>query len=446
MEKLMHGLSVRLSVLACLAMGLSDCSPAVAPSPANQQTSDVQPALPDIPNHIFNLKDFGGVGDCKTWNTEPFRKAITAIDKQGGGRLVVPEGVYLTGQIELCSRLDLHLDAGAVIQAPRTFAEAGLPEPESFHNEADVRRDAKPVTLIEGKDLHDVAITGQGIIDGAGAHFWAWSERVARAHPGRISYPRPKLVVIRNCKRFHVDGITLRNSPQFHLVPYDTTDLVIEHVKISAPFDAPNTDAIDPSACVNVLIRDCDLDVGDDDVAIKGAGRVEHVLIEDCRIMHGHGISIGSETNGGVRDMLVRRCTFDHTENGIRIKSMRGAGGVVENIRYTDIQMKNVEWAIVMDLLYTDSNRPNFRGDPSMIPSIRDIRIDHVRIESAKTAGKIVGLPDSPISDVTLSDVQITADSDLLFQNTKQIFLNQVTVAIKNSPRPSTTQPTTKPS
>jgi len=439
----MRGLVVLLAILR--AFGMPSMGAPASTMPATEPTADVNPALPNIPNHSFNLQDFGGVGDGKTWNTEAFKKAIAAINQQGGGQLIVPEGTYLTGPITLCSSLDLHLDSGAIIQAPETFADAGLPQPETFNNQQDVLRQVRPTTFIQGQDLHDVAITGDGIIDGAGAHWWAWSERVARAHPGRISYPRPKLVTIRNCNRFHVDGVTLRNSPQFHLVPYDTTDLVIEHVKISAPFDAPNTDAIDPSACVNVLIRDCDLDVGDDDVAIKGGGLVNHVLIEDCRIKHGHGISIGSETVGGVRDMLVRRCTFDQTDNGIRIKSMRGAGGMVENIRYSDIQMKNVDAAIVLDLLYMDNNRPNFRGDPTKIPSIKNVRIDHLKIDNSRSAGRIVGLPDSPISDVTLNDVQITADSDLVFQNTDRVVLNRVSVTIKNAERQSTTKATTTP-
>ena len=441
----MRGFSVSVVILVCLAMVLNGCATAKPQAAATQQTADIQPALPAIPGRSFNLKDFGGVGDGKTWNTEAFHKAIDAVDKAAGGQLVVPPGVYLTRPFTLCSGLDLHLDEGAIIQAPQSFADSGLPDPSTFHNQDEVKKAPKAVAFITGSDLHDVAITGLGIIDGGGPHWWAWSERVARAHPGRISFPRPKMIVIKNCKRLHLDGVTLRNSSQFHLAPYDTTDLVIEHVKISAPFNAPNTDAIDPSACENVLIRDCDLDVGDDDVAIKGAGRVAHVLIEDCRIKHGHGISIGSETNGGVHDMLVRRCTFDQTDNGIRIKSMRGAGGPVTDIRYEDIQMKNVAAAIVMDLLYTDSNRPNFRGDPTEIPSIKNIRIDRVKIENAQSAGKIVGLPDSLISDVILNDVQISADSDLVFQNTDHVILNQVSITVKDAHGTSSSRPTTQP-
>src|SRR5262249_207835 len=146
---------------------------------------------------------------------------------------------------------------------------------------------------ISGHDLHDVAITGSGIVDGAGAMWWAWSERASRAQPGRLVYPRPKMVVIEGCQRLHISGVTLRNSPMFHLVPRKVSDLVIEDVKIRAPLNAPNTDAIDPSDCSNVLIRKCDIDVGDDDVVIKSGGH--DILVEDCTIHHGHGLSIGSE-------------------------------------------------------------------------------------------------------------------------------------------------------
>jgi polygalacturonase len=400
----------------------------------------VNPALPQIPDRAFNLKDFGGVGDGKTFNTDAFHKAIAEIDHQGGGRLVVPAGVYRTLPFVLCSRLDLHLDEGAVIAAPDTFAGYDIPDPTTLANQAEVRAKVKmPDSLISGRNLHDVAITGTGIIDGGGAVWWAWSERPARAQPGRLIYPRQKMVVIAGCERLHVEGITFRNSPQFHFVPRNVTDLLIERVKVIAPHDAPNTDAIDPSVCSNMVIRDCDFDTGDDDIAIKSGGH--NLLIENCRIKHGHGISIGSETTVGVHDMLVRHCTFDGADNGIRIKSMRGAGGLVENIRYTDIQMHNVANAIVLDLTYTDSNRPNFVGDPTKIPKMQHIQIDNVQIKNSKNAGKIVGLPDSHITDVSLHNVQITADHDLVIQNCDQLNLTDVQRSIGNPFRGSATQP-----
>jgi polygalacturonase len=223
--------------------------------------------------------------------------------------------------------------------------------------------------------------------------------------------------------------VTLSNAAMFHFVPRRIVDLTIERVKVRAPESAPNTDAIDPGPVTNAWIHHCDIDTGDDNIVIKQGGT--NILIEDCVIKHGHGISIGSETTFGVNGMWVRRCTFDGTDNGIRIKSMRGAGGLVENVRYTDITMDSVENAIVLDLTYTDNNRPNFRGDPAMVPTIRDILIERVAVTRAKRAGKIVGLPDSPIAGVTLRDVAIEAEKDFMIKDAGAPVFERVTRVIR---------------
>jgi polygalacturonase len=389
---------------------------------------DFKPALPVIPERTFALTDYGAVGDGHTLNTEAFHKAIAAVEKSGGGRLIVPKGVFRTLSFSLCSQLDLHLEEGAVIQAPDTFAAYGLPDPATLHSQDEVQaRVRTPEPLIGGGDLHDVAITGTGVIDGNGALWWAWSERAARAsaQPGRLVYHRAHLVVINGCQRLHVADITLTNSPMFHLVPRNVTDLTVERVKVRAPFDAPNTDAIDPGPVTNALNRDCDIDTGDDDIVIKSGGT--NVLIENCTIKHGHGISIGSGTTGGVHNMLVRHCTFDGTDNGIRIKSMRGAGGPVTRIRYTDIRMKNVTNAFSFQLDYVDNNRPDFKGDPGKIPSLHGILIDQVVVENATHAGKIIGLPDSPITCVTFRNVQLTAESDFIIKDAEPPVFENVT-------------------
>jgi polygalacturonase len=437
MKRLHHSLPI-IAALAFATTFLSACSLGAAVDVSAAEK--VQPALPAIPDRVFTLTDFGAVGDGQTLNTEAFKKAIATIDKAGGGKLVVPKGIFRTLPFALCSNLDLHLDAGSVIQAPDTFEALGLPDPETLKSQAEVAaRVRTPAPLISGRNLHDVALTGPGTIDGSGQHWWNWSERAARkvaqTQPGRVVYPRPNLVVIDRCERVHVADITLINSSKFHLVPSNITDLTIERVKVRAPFDAPNTDAIDPGPGTNFLIRDCDIDTGDDDIVIKSGGT--NVLIENCTIKHGHGISIGSGTTVGIHNMLVRHCTFDGADNGIRIKSMRGAGGPVENIRYTDIQMKNVANAIVLDLNYTDNNRPDFKGDPGKIPSIHNILIDHVTIEGSKNAGKIVGLPESHITDITLRDVQITAEKDLVIADADQLTFENVTRTIKPGVAPA---------
>jgi polygalacturonase len=441
--RLMKMLTRSFSLLPCLAFAAALlCAGCVEAAVDVSAVENLRPALPSIPDRTFALADFGAVGDGRTLNTEAFKQAVAAVDKAGGGRLVVPRGTFRTLPFALCSNLDLHLEEGAVIQAPDSFEAYGLPDPATLKSQDEVRARVKtPPALITGRDLHDVALTGKGTIDGNGALWWAWSERAARAvaktQPGRVVYRRPHLVVINGCQRLQVADITLTNSSMFHLVPSNITDLTIERVKVRAPFDAPNTDAIDPGPGTNFLIRDCDIDTGDDDIVIKSGGT--NILIENCTIRHGHGISIGSGTTVGIHRMLVRHCTLDGTDNGIRIKSMRGAGGPVENIRYTDIRMNHVEHAIVLDLTYVDNNRPDFKGDPGKVPSIRDILIDHVTIEHSKNAGRIIGLPESRITGVTLQDVSITAEKDLVVKDADEPACERVTRDIRKgvaAPRP----------
>lgn len=419
-----------IAVLVSILAGLNATSPLSADEAGLAAVGAVRPALPVIPDRIFVLTDFGAVGDGRTLNTAAFQRAISAVAAAGGGRLVVPAGIFRTQPFELCSRLDLHLAQDAVIQAPDTFAEYGVPEPSSFSTQEEINAQVKPVApLIHGRQLHDVAITGPGRIDGHGALWWAWSERAARAQPGRLVYKRTHLIVITDCERLRVADVTLSNAAMFHFVPRRIVDLTIERVKVRAPESAPNTDAIDPGPVTNAWIHHCDIDTGDDNIVIKQGGT--NILIEDCVIQHGHGISIGSETTVGVNGMWVRRCTFDGTDNGIRIKSMRGAGGLVENVRYTDITMDNVENAIVLDLTYTDNNRPNFRGDPAKVPTIRNILIERVTVTRAKRAGKIVGLPDSPIAGVTLRDVAIEAEQDFVINDAGAPVFERVTREIR---------------
>ena len=413
-------------LLAFLSLTICQAAPVAALADSIPLDANFQPALPVIPDRAYLLTDFGAVGDGKTLNTDAFKKAIDRIKADGGGRLVVPKGVFRTLSFNLCSSLDLHLEAGAMIQAPATFAEYGLPDPTTLHSQEEVAAKVRtPEPIIIGSHLHDVAITGTGTIDGNGSIWWAWSERASRKNPGRLVYRRFHMVVFNGCERLHVSDITLSNSPMFHLVPRDVTDLVIERVKVRAPFDAPNTDAIDPGPVTNALVRDCDIDTGDDDIVIKSGGT--NILIENCTIAHGHGISIGSETSRGVRNMLVRHCTLTGTDNGIRIKSMRGAGGLVQQVRYTDLQLTNVQNAIVLELDYVDDNRPNFRGDPAKVPAIRDILIDNVTITNSERAGKIVGLPDSPITRITLRNVQLSARHDFKIKDAVDLHFENVT-------------------
>jgi polygalacturonase len=247
-----------------------------------------------------------------------------------------------------------------------------------------------------------------------------------------VEYTRPNLIMITGCHRLLLADLTLTNSSRYHFIVRDVIDLTVDQVKVRAPFDAPNTDAIDIGPGTNFLVRGCDIDTGDDDICVKGGGN--DVLIENCTIHHGHGISIGSGTVTGIDDMLVRHCTFDGADYGIRIKSERGLGGLVRNVRYTDIRMKNVGYAITLYSDYSDSNRPNFKGDPTLVPSYHDILLDHITVESAKSAGRIVGLPESRITGITFSDVKISAEKDFVIKDADHPLFEQVTVKITQAP------------
>jgi pectinesterase len=302
--------------------------------------------------------------------------------------------------------------------------------------------------FISGKNLTDVAIRGAGVIDGAGAWWWAHSDRAAREHGG-IFVPRPNLIVIQDCQRLQVTGVTLRNSPQFHLVPKLCTDVLIDGIKILAPPDSPNTDAIDPSNCRNMLIRHVLTDNGDDNVAFKAGsdGPCENITVTDCTFLHGHGVSVGSETNGGVHNILVQRCTFENTGTAIRIKSSRGRGGVVEDVTYRDITMKNVDQAIYINLFYEDKNDakyPQPKPMGNLTPKVRNILISNVQCVNAKAAGEITGLPESAANAITLENVHVTAWTGFALQDTQGLTFTNV--SFTTSPKPPEAAPLGAPS
>ncbi|HEX3731241.1 MAG TPA: glycosyl hydrolase family 28 protein, partial [Opitutaceae bacterium] len=259
--------------LALLTLAASALSVRAAKDVVTVTAEKVRPARPHIPNRTFSLADFGAVGDGQTLNTGAFQAAIAAVNRAGGGTLIVPAGTYLTRPFVLCSKLNLHLEEGAVIAAPRTFTEAGMPEPETMHSQAEAKeKENKPEPLITANDVDDLELTGTGTIDGNGAHWWAWSERAGRAQPGRVVYSRPNLVEINGCERLLVSGLTFLNSSRYHLKAENVTDVTVDAVTIQAPSDAPNTDGIDIGPGRNFLVRNCHCDTGDDDICIKGGG------------------------------------------------------------------------------------------------------------------------------------------------------------------------------
>ena len=263
--------------------------------------------------------------------------------------------------------------------------------------------------------------------------FWMWSDKTARRYPpGRPVVSRPVLVSLTGVQRLHVDGITLTNSPMFHLVPTGS-DITIENLRIVAPSDAPNTDAMDPGGD-RIVIRKCEIDTGDDNVALHSGSH--DVLIEDLTCLHGHGISIGSPTRNGLSHVIVRRCTFDGTDNGLRIKSYRGNGGEVHDIWYSDITMKNVRRPFDINMLYngnaglaTDVGpREATAAQTQNLPNFHDIHVSNLTVTHSPLAGRILGLPEQMANNITFTNVKIQSVRGFLVQDGKDITFDNVQI------------------
>ncbi|HEX7654897.1 MAG TPA: glycoside hydrolase family 28 protein [Verrucomicrobiae bacterium] len=388
----------------------------------------------------YNVRDFGAVGDGHTLDTEAIQKALDAC-QPAGGTVLLPAGNYLSQPLQIRSATTLELAAGATLWASTNETDYLKPATEGAAGKT--KKEYR--SFLSGKNLTQVTLTGQGVIDGNGFIWWPAAETARQLKPG-YTLPRPNLISLDHVTHLRVENLTLQNSPKFHLVPMDCQDVVISNVTFLAPERAANTDAMDPSGR-DYLITHCRVDVGDDNIAIKagkkgppGTFQSENFLITDCTFLHGHGLSIGSETAGGVRNIKVRHCTFTNTENGIRIKSDKRRGGLVEQVDCEDITMENVNPALTLTMVYQgtsagDAKSPGATAAPEAtenLPYYRDIRISHLTATCPKGAGLILGLPESCISNVVLENVQITAAKGLSITNARGITCRQVSITAKD--------------
>jgi polygalacturonase len=397
----MHTFQNRLVILLA---GLME----VISSAANAQSAG-NPALPIIPDASFNIANYGAIGDGVTTNTAAIQAAINAATNAGGGTVEVPAGTFLSGPIQLANRINLHLDGGAVFRMlPLDKYPGGTDVPENF---------------ISGAQLHDVAISGSGMIDGQGIPWWPYADvKGAR---------RPRMIALSACDRILIENVTLSNSPMFHIaISSHSENVTVRGVTIRAdPSTDPvhpghNTDACDVSGR-NVLIENCDVSVGDDNFTCGGG--TSDVLITNCTYGYGHGVSIGSGTYGGVSNITVINCTFNNTESGIRIKSDRDRGGYVHNLSYLNLGMTNVGCPILIYAEYMATNRA-YRllnnltpaiaaGYPAApvgrrTPAYAGITFSNITAtaQSGRRAGLIWGLPEMAVTNVLLEQVNITAD------------------------------------
>jgi polygalacturonase len=407
-----------------------------APMPA-VFAADWSAAAPAIPDRVFRVADFGAIAGDEKDDTAAFARALGAVKEAGGGRLVVAAGEYRTGHLALVSKLDLHLEKDARL----VFST----DPEAYRIKD---RKFRPLVLASG--VEDLAITGEGVLDGCGDAWWsearAFKDAARARGDANEEIGRPRLLIIEKSRRVLVEGVTLTNSPQFHFIPSRCEDVTIRGVTVRAPHHAPNTDGIDPAASKRVHISGCTIDTGDDNIAIKSGnpefGPVEDMLVEKCVFLGGHGMSIGSETYGGVKNLLVRDCVFDGTEAGIRMKSARGRGGVAENLAYENLTMRNVEVAIQITSYYPNKTTPK-PGVTDVAPATRDprtpawrgIRIRDVRSTGGtKTAGIIIGLPEEPVTDLSMENVFIEAPTGLRVVAAHGINLRNVEIKVAKGP------------
>lgn len=387
---------------------------------------------------IFDVRDYGAKGDGVAQDTAAIQKALDECGGSGGGIVRFPAGVYLSRPIVLHSATTVKLDAGATLLAT-TNQGYFMKTPGDWLK----AKSSDFVPFISGKDLTDVCFTGGGTIDGSGAVWWGEAEKARRAVSG-YTLPRPNLVVLERCRKVRMENVTLQNSPKFHFVPDECEDVVVSNVTILAPEHAANTDGIDPSGCKDVLITKCRIDNGDDNVAIKAGHKVagrefasEDITVTDCIFLHGHGMSIGSETLGGVRNVTVKDCVFYGTENGIRIKSQRGKGGLVENVLYENIRMTNVDPAVTFTCYYALNSAKDLvqkavpqNDSPESVtegtPVFRNIYVNNLTATCQRGAGVILGLPESMISNVVFKNVKISAASGMEIKNAVGVQMKNV--------------------
>jgi polygalacturonase len=386
--------------------------------------------------NVFRAQDFGALADGSTEDTRALQNALDACNRSGGGTVLLGAGTYLTGPLFLSSDTTLELKAGATLVGTRVLEQYHRPD-KTFP----ATSSSAFYPLLSAKRATNVAIVGGGTIDGSGSAWWEAARIAKETNPTNSGYtlPRPRLIQFEDCKTVRMEGVTLVNSPSFHLVPKRCEDVVIEGLTITAPDEAPNTDGIDPSECINVHIANCVIDVGDDNIAIKSGNRAENrefacenITITDCVFKRGHGLSIGSETEGGVRNLLVERCRFEGTENGLRIKSKRGQGGQIEQLVYRDIEMVNVDPAITFTCYYPKiPSRDDAKPITDETPRYRHLTVSNLTATCPKEAGVIVGLPESPIKHLVLKNVKIEAATGLMLRNVKGVEVEGVELTVR---------------
>ncbi|HUI29602.1 MAG TPA: glycosyl hydrolase family 28 protein [Candidatus Acidoferrales bacterium] len=391
----------------------------------------------DKPKVVIAIDSTGNgiVGDSTTDNTKAIQAAIDSCYNAGGGTVEFMNGKFITGPITLKSSVIFQVDSSAVIYGT-TYVKAYYPV--GYDTTQSMPGSLQPLIAC-AKNSANITITGNGVIDGQGLPWW-------NAYNANNNYPRPRLIQLSHAQNILIENVTLQNSPQFHVSLQYCLNVVVRNVTILAPSNSPNTDGIDPATCHFVQILNCKIDNGDDNVAVKSGNNdpadpnagTSNIFVSGCTFLHGHGCSIGSETNGGVDTMVVTNCTFNGTDNGLRIKSYRGAGGNVRNVTYKNITMTNVKYPIYFSEYYPSipAQTDPAQAVNSLTPYFHNIVVDSLTATGGSTSNPgcvIVGVPETPMKDIFLENVNISGKYGLEVRNAT-VYTSNATISATTPP------------
>lgn len=452
---------------------------------------------PSFPAYQVSIVDFGAKNDGATLNTEAINNAIKDVSGKGGGKVVIPGGVWLTGPIEILSNVNLYTDKNALIIFTDDFN--AYPIVDTSFEGLNTRRCQSPISA---RYADNIAITGYGVFDGAGDSWRPvkkdkltgrqWSNLVKSGGvvdaSGNIWYPtagalkgamatkefnnpegieteeewneirpwlRPVLLNFVKCKKVLLEGVTFKNSPSWCIHPLSCENITLNNVKVYNPWYSQNGDALDLESCRNALVVNCTFDAGDDAICIKSGknedGRrrgepCENVIVKNNTVLHGHGgFVVGSEMSGGVKNVYVSDCTFLGTDVGLRFKSTRGRGGVVEGIYINNIYMIDIpNEPLLFDLFYGGKGPNEITAEDEKnqdmnllpvteeTPSFRDIHISNVYCKGSGRAMFFNGLPEMPIQNVTVRDVVISdAKEGVVISQATNVVMENIKIEAK---------------
>jgi polygalacturonase len=406
-----------------------------------------------------NIRDHGADPEGKIKCTSVINNLIDSLAVKGGGTLYFPTGTYFTGPIIFKSNITLYIDAGANVKFSDDFDDY-LPMVQTRWEDIRVKNFASQFYAYQ---CENIAIRGDGRIDGNGRKWWDYWNRVRTDSTldskwqkifreenaslleknqylrDKNAFLRPPMVLAYECKNVLIEGVSFSNPPFWTLVPTFSDNITIQGVTIENPDYSPNTDGIDPSSCTNVHISNCHISVGDDCIVIKSGrdedGReanrpTENLTITNCTMLKGHGgVVIGSEMSGNVKRVAISNCVFEGTDVGIRIKTMRGRGGIVEDVRVSNVIMYDmVKEGIIITMRYQPTNPEELS---ERTPSVRNIHFSGINIRKAERAIAMYGLEEKEVSQITFNDMQVMAKKGILIENSSGISFHDITLEIE---------------